>query len=253
MLALAEAQERAIAHDDGPLLLLGGAGTGKTEVLARRLVRLANEGTGAERILVLTSSRASARRLRGRAEALMEGPFEELWIGTWDALGERLLRDHAEAIGLDPFFDVLGPAERLAMLLDRFEDLPLRRHEIRGNPAGLLARLLARIDGLKAEGVGPEAIASRARRQKEAADGDAAVIEAAKRELEFAELFTTHDRVLAAAASLDRGDVFLALNVLLSERPDARREIAERFAFAMVDELEDATPAQRRILAKLAG
>ena len=89
-------------------------------------------------------------------------PYEELWIGSWDEIGERLLREHSEAAGLDPFFDVLGPAERLAMLLDRFDQLPLRRHEIRGNPAGLLARLLARIDALKAERVGPTSLAERA-------------------------------------------------------------------------------------------
>ena len=95
---------------------------------------------------MIGSPGATARRLRDRCEALLEGPYEELWVGCWDEIGERLLREHSEAAGLDPFFDVLGRAERLAILLDRFDQLPLRRHEIRGNPAGLLARLLARID-----------------------------------------------------------------------------------------------------------
>ena len=227
----------------GPLLVLGAAGTGKTEVLARRLARLAAEGTGPERVLVIGSTRATARRLRERAEALLEGPFEELWIGTWETIGERLLREHAEAAGLDPFFDVLGPAERLAMLLDRLDELPLRRHEIRGNPAGLLARLLARIDALKAEAVGP---AAGARPRREAAATDEAEREAARRELEFAELYAAHDRILADAGSLDRGDVFLALNCLLADRPDARRQIAERFPHLMVDELEEATAGPAR-------
>ena len=48
------------------------------------------------------------------SETLLDGPFEELWIGSWETLGERLLREYSEAAGLDPFFDVLGPAERLA-------------------------------------------------------------------------------------------------------------------------------------------
>ncbi|HEX5713542.1 MAG TPA: ATP-dependent DNA helicase [Solirubrobacterales bacterium] len=244
-------RERAIAHAVGPLLVLGAAGTGKTELLARRLARLAASGTAPERVLLIGSTRATARRLRERAEALLVGPFEELWIGSWDTLGERLLREHADAAGLDPFFDVLGPAERLAMLLDRLDQLPLRRHEIRGNPAGLLARLLARIDELKAEAVGPTTLEARAR-ELEAAATDEAEREEAQRELEFAELFTTHDRILAAAGSLDRGDVFLALDCLLIERPDLRRRIAQGFEQLMVDELEEATPAQRRILATLA-
>ena len=135
-------RQRAAAHRDGPLLVLGAAGTGKSELLARRLADLAAAGTPPDRVLVIGARRATARRLRDRCEALLDGPYEELWVGDWDEIGERLLREHPEAAGLDPFFDVLGPAERLAMLLDRLDQLPLRRHEIRGNPAGLLARLL---------------------------------------------------------------------------------------------------------------
>jgi DNA helicase-2/ATP-dependent DNA helicase PcrA len=247
----ADERDRAIAHGEGPLLVVGAAGTGKTELLARRLARLAAAGTAPERVLVIGSTRATARRLRERAEALLTGPFEELWVGSWDTIGERLLREHAEAAGLDPFFDVLGPAERLAMLLDRLDQLPLRRHEIRGNPTGLLARLLARIDRLKADRVGPTRLEQRAR-EKEGENPDEATREEVRRELEFAELYTTHDRILAGAGSLDRGDVFLALDCLLAERPDTRRQIADRFQYLMVDELEEATKAQWAILEALA-
>ena len=226
MLALADAQERAIAHREGPLLLIGEAGTGKTEVVARRFESLVAEATAAERILVFASTRAGAQRLRGRVETLLDRPLEELWIDTWEKLCERLLREHAIAAGLDPFFDVLGRAERLALLLDRIDDLPLRSHEIRGNPAGLLARLLEQIDEVKAGTDPPDP--------------------------ESAELIAAHDRILAAACSLDRGDVYLTLGRLLDERPDVRAEIAHRFEYAMVDELEDTSAARRAILAALA-
>jgi DNA helicase-2/ATP-dependent DNA helicase PcrA len=226
MLALAEEQERAVQHGDGPLLLLGAAGTGKTEALARRLARLAAEGVDPEQIMILASNRPTARRLHERVESLLQRPYEELWIDTWQALGERLLREHSTAAGLDPFFDVLGPAERLAMLLNRFDDLPLRNHEIRGNPAGLLARLLAQIDELKAGSEPPEP--------------------------ELAEFCAAHDRILAESGNLDESDVFLVVNKLLHERPDVCTEIATRFAHVMVDEYEDTTSAQRSILHKLA-
>src|SRR6185312_10445013 len=226
-------RRRAAEHVDGPLLVLGAA------------------GTAPERVLVIGARRATARRLREHCEALLDSPYEELWVGCWDEIGERLLREHSEAAGLDPFFDVLGRAERLAVLLDRFDTLPLRRHEIRGNPAGLLARLLARIDTLKAERVGPTTLAELAGRQAEEA-ADEAAHETARRELEFAELYTAHDQILAESGSLDRGDVFLALDVLLVERPDVRAAIAERFAQLMVDELEESTPAQRALLEGLA-
>jgi DNA helicase II / ATP-dependent DNA helicase PcrA len=249
--AAGSARERAVAHGDGPLLIAGAPGTGKTELLARRLGALVAAGARPESVLMIASRQATAGRLRERCEALLEGSFEELWIGSWDTIGERLLREHPEEAGLDPFFDVLGRAERLAMLLDRLDRLPLRRHEIRGNPAGLLARLLARIDRLKAERVGPTTLSERARAQEQAAS-DEAGREAVRRELEFAELYAAHDRILSESGSLDRGDVFLALDCLLVERPDVRRRIAERFGQLMVDELEETTPAQRAVLESLA-
>jgi DNA helicase-2/ATP-dependent DNA helicase PcrA len=226
MLALAEAQERAVQHGEGPLLLRGAAGTGKTEALARRFARLAEEGTAPAQILMLASNRPTARRLQRRTEVLRTGAYEELWIGTWETIGERLLREHSTAAGLDPFFDVLGPAERLAMLLDHLDDLPLRNQEIRGNPAGLLAKLLAQSDALKAGSEPPEP--------------------------ELAEFCAAHDRILSESGNLDRGDVFLTLSKLLHEQPRVGTEIATRFAYVMVDEFEDTTPAQRAILAKLA-
>jgi superfamily I DNA/RNA helicase/RecB family exonuclease len=249
--ATAAERERAVAHEAGPLLVAGAPGTGKTELLARRLARLVAAGARPEGVLMIASRQATAARLRERCESLLEGSFEELWVGSWEAIGERLLREHPEEAGLDPFFDVLGRAERLAMLLDRLDRLPLRRHEIRGNPAGLLARLLARIDRLKAERVGPTTLTERARAQESTA-GDEAGREAVRRELEFAELYAAHDRILSESGSLDRGDVFLALDCLLVERPDVRRRIAERFDQTMVDELEETTAAQRAVLESLA-
>jgi DNA helicase II / ATP-dependent DNA helicase PcrA len=226
MLALAEPQERATRHRAGPLRLIGAAGTGKTEALARRFESLVADGTAPERILLLTSTRATAQRSRERVEQLLDRPLEELWIGTWAPSSERLLREYSTAANLDPFFSVLGPAERLALLLDRLDDLPLRHHEIRGNPAGLLVRLLEQIDELKAGSDPPDP--------------------------ELADLVAAHDRILASTCSLDRGDVYLTLSKLLDERPDVRAEIAHRFEYAMVDELEDTTPPQRAILVALA-
>jgi DNA helicase-2/ATP-dependent DNA helicase PcrA len=225
MLALAEAQEQAVLHGEGPLLLAGAAGTGKTEALARRFARLVADGVGPERILLISAHRATAERLLSRVEALLDRSHEELWIGTWPEICERLLRERAVAAGLDPFFEVLGRAERLAVLLDRLDELPLRHHDIRGNPAGLLARLLEQIDELKAGSEPPEP--------------------------ELAEFCAAHDRILAESGNLDQGDVFLALGKLLDEQPEVRAEIASRFPHVMVDEYEDAGPAQRAILAAL--
>src|ERR687898_1570787 len=187
-------QLEVVRHDAGPLIVSGPAGSGRTEALAHRIVHLAEQGTSADRVLAFARSPAAARRLRERVEDLLDAPFEELWIDTYPGLAERLLREQAVDAGLDPFFETVAAADRLAILLDRIAELPLRRHEIRGNPAGLLARLLERIDALKAEGVSPSALRTwAAERERSATDGGEAGRETARRELEFAELYARHD------------------------------------------------------------
>jgi len=181
----------------------------------------------------------------------VEPPYEELWIATYESVAERLLSEYALEAGLDPFFATVRMADRLALLLDHLEELSLRRHEIRGNPAGLLARLLRRIDALKAEGIRPGRLRDWAEeREREAPGTDER--ERARREREFADLYASHDRILRENGSLDGGDLVIELERLLRERPDVRSELATRFRFVMVDELEDAGAAHRALVDALA-
>src|ERR1700753_3254600 len=93
-----DGRRRAVEHVDGPLLVLGAAGTGKSALLAQRLGGLAAAGTTPpDRVLTIGARRATARRLRDRCEALLDGPYEELWIGDWDEIGERVRGDHTRA------------------------------------------------------------------------------------------------------------------------------------------------------------
>ncbi len=242
-----EAQRAVAEHGRGPLLVTGDAGSGRTEALALRLEALAAAGTGPERVLVLTRSRAARALIRERAELLVERPHEQLRIHTHEEAAEVLLREYSTEAGLDPFFTTVGPAERLAILLDRLDELPLRRHEIRGNPAGLLARLLRRIDLLKAEAVAPSALREWAVAAEREASG-AGERERAEREIEFADLYARHDRILREAGSLDGGDLVLELGKLLANRADVAEQLSERFADLLVDEFEDAGVSHRAVI-----
>jgi DNA helicase-2/ATP-dependent DNA helicase PcrA len=228
----------------------GDAGSGRSEALAARLASLAGRGERPERILVLTRSRAARARLCERADHLLPLPREELWIHTYQEAAERLLRDHATEAGLDPFFATVTAADRLAILLDRLDELPLRRHEIRGNPTGLLARVVRRIDILKVEAVGSARLRDWAEeREREA--GSPAERERARGEIEFAELYAQHDRILAEAGSLDAGDLVIELTRLLADRADVAAAVGDRFDHLLVDELEDAGVAHRRAIEAL--
>jgi len=242
-----EVQGRVASHDRGAMLLKGPAGSGRSEALALRVEALASRGVRPERVLTLTRSRAARAHLALRADELLDRPHEELWVFTYGEGAERLLREYPLEAGLDPFFSTVAAADRLAILLDRLEELPLRRHEIRGNPAGLLARLLKRIDMLKAEAVAP----ARLREWAVAAERSAASAgerERAEREIEFADLYARHDRILRETGSLDEGDLVLELAKLLRDRADVAEALAERFPYVQADELEDAGLAHRAVL-----
>ena len=250
--AAGDALARVTGHADGPLLALAAPGAGGSRALATRLVRLAHAGTHPERILLVARTRVAAELLRRRVEFELDAPHAELWIGTYEEVAERLLRDYSVEAGLDPFFTTVSPADRLAIMLDRLDDLPLRRHEIRGNPAGLLARLLRRIDLLKAERVSPERLRAWATERDREAQG-VAERERSRREIEFADLYGRHDTILSEAGSLDGGDLVLSATRLLDERPDVLADVHGRFDHMMAAELEDAAPAHTALLTLLAG
>ena len=244
---LNRAQEAAVTHPDGPLVVAAGAGTGKTQTVVSRFVWLVGQGVPAERILTLTFSAPAAAEMRERLEAELEAPYEELHVETFRSFCLRLLQDEALEAGVDPFLTPVTPADRLALLLERIDDLSLREHEIRGNPAPLLASFVARIDRLKDEMISAEDYRAYAERAMAAAESDAERTGAA-RELEFARLYADHDRLLAERGALDFGDLILRAFQLLHERPHVRERVAGRFQHVLVDEYDDTNFAQGMLL-----
>src|SRR5215212_8605273 len=149
-------QRAVVTHPGGPLLVVAGAGTGKTRTLTRRFAWLVEQGTPTDCILALTFSSPAAAEMREHLETLLDAPYEELNVSTFHSFCLKLLRDEALEACVDPFLTPVTPADRLALLLERIDDLTLRHHEIRGNPAPLLASFVARIDRLKSQAVSAE-------------------------------------------------------------------------------------------------
>jgi len=244
--------EAVAAHERGPLIVLGPAGSGRTAALVRRVTALTERGVDPRAQLVVTRGRANAALLRRRIERALGRAHDEVWAGTYEEIAERLLREYPVEAGLDPFFATVRPPERLALLLDRLDELPLRRHEIRGNPTGLLARLLRRIDLLKMERIGAAELREWAR-ERERAASTAAERERARQEVEFAELYARHDAILRDGGCLDEGELVLVAAQLLATRADVAEDVAARFEHVLVDELEDACGAHLALLAGLSG
>ena len=235
---LTEAQREAAAHSGGALLVLGGAGTGKTRTLVARFAWLVDQGTAPERIALLTATPAMADTARARVEETIERAYEELAVATVPDLCARLLHEESLAAGIDPFAVTVSPADRLALLLERIEELPLRSHDFQGNPAALLASFIERIDRLKAELVTAEEYAAWAATLPGGDEGDPAR-EEALRQHEFAEVYRAHDRLLAEMGMLDAGDLVVRTHALLSEGSALGARLAARFDHVLADEFEE--------------
>ena len=235
-------------HPGGALLVVGGAGTGKTTVLVERFAQLVDAGTAPEQLLTLTFGTAAAADLRDRIETRLDTPCEELHVTTFHGFCAGLLREEALEAGLDPFATPATPADRLAMLLARIDELPLALHDLRGNPSTALGAIVARVDRLKDELI--TAADYQAWADTLPADTEAARSKAA-REREFAAIYTAHDRFLADAGALDFGDLVLEAFRLLRTKPHVRARATARFTHVLVDELQDTNVAQNLLLRML--
>src|SRR5215211_4864746 len=208
-----------------------------TTVLAERFVHL-TEAAPPESLLVLCHSTPAADAMRERLEDRLAAAYEELAVTTFHGFCARLLHDEALEAGLDPFATPVGVSDRLAMLLEKIDELPLRHHDLRGNPSATLGAIVQRIDRLKDELVS-------------AADYDAwaaQLPEDRAREREFAALYAAHEQLLADAGALDVGDLVLHAFRILRTKPRVRERLAGRQRHVLVDELQDASFAQGLLL-----
>jgi superfamily I DNA/RNA helicase/RecB family exonuclease len=245
---LLPAQRDAVTFRSGPLLVNGGAGTGKTMVLVERFLWLVEHGSCLERVAIVTPSPARADALRARLEARLTGGYEQLFVTTPVELAAIVLSGGAPSV--DVLDSLLGPSERFAMLLERIDELSLQRHDFAGSANALMAGFIRRIDRLKAQLIGAEDYAAWAEELK-AGGGDRTEGEPADAALEheFAEVYRAHERMLAEAGVIDAGD--LIRDALRAVRE--RTALPSRFDHLLVDDAHELDPAPLALVRELGG
>ncbi|MBV9816805.1 MAG: ATP-dependent helicase [Solirubrobacterales bacterium] len=233
------AAQRAVAtHSEVRLVVYGVAGSGKTRALQARFHWLVSEGCPPERIAVLLPTAGRAQALRARLESSLALGYEELFVLTATELAALTLRGS----GGDAARDVLTPGDRLAMLLDRLDELALSKHDFGGRPTALLGGFVRRIDRLKAELVGAE----RYREWAAALPDDET---AAALEREFAEVYAAHERMLAEAGARDDGSLIADALSLAVAHP----RVLQRFEHVLIDDAQELDLAPARLVGALAG
>jgi DNA helicase II / ATP-dependent DNA helicase PcrA len=234
--SLNPAQRRAAAADDGPLLIIAGAGTGKTQTLAHRVAALMARGADGRRILLLTFSRRAAQEMTRRATALLDrkaaGDAALPWAGTFHAVANRLLRHHAAEIGLDPSFTLLD-REDAADLIDRLRhERGLSRTDRRFPRKGTCLAIYSSV--VNTQETLRTCLQSRfpwCLEWEEPLRG----------------LFAAYVDAKAARAVLDYDDLLLYWYHLMSD-PALARRVGGRFDHVLVDEYQDSNTLQADIV-----
>ncbi len=250
-------QEAAVTHGEGPLLIVAGAGTGKTTVITRRIAYL----VGAKRarpseMLALTFTDKAAEEMEGRVDLLVPYGFADMWISTFHAFGDRVLRDEGLALGLSTDLRVLSRPEQVVFLRGHLFDLPLNRFRPLGDPTRHLQALVTLFSRAKDEAVRPEdylALAADLLDRAKATPEDASLREEAAQQEELAACYAAYQRLLAERGMVDFGDQVLLCLRLFREHPLILQKYRERFRYILVDEFQDTNHAQWELVKLLAG
>jgi DNA helicase-2/ATP-dependent DNA helicase PcrA len=256
-------QRRAVCHGEGPLLVIAGAGTGKTQMITRRIAWLiATRRARPSEILALTFTDKAAQEMQARVDQLVPYGYTDATVSTFHAFGDRLVREFALELGLPTDTRVLARPEVVIFLRERLFAMALDEYRPLGDPTRFLAALASLFSRCKDEDVSPQAFlefAASLAGQATAAQADgldhdrsAALAQRARRDGELAGAYARYQELLGEAGLIDFGDqVSLALR-LLRESPATRLELQGRYRYVLVDEFQDTNRAQSQLVELLA-
>jgi DNA helicase-2/ATP-dependent DNA helicase PcrA len=226
-------QRAAVVHEGGPLLIVAGAGSGKTRVLTHRIAYLLAEREAApSQILAITFTNKAAGEMAARAASLTGARARSMWLLTFHSACVRILRREAKRFGYPSSFSIYDQADsqRLMAMVCRELNLDPKFHPPKG--------LAHQVSGLKNELLDHETVAARAKGYRQEA---------------LAEAYGEYQRRLVAAGAMDFDDLIMVTVNMLQAFPDLAAEYRERFRHVMVDEYQDTNHAQYMLIRELVG
>jgi len=245
-------QLEAIRHKKGPLLIIAGAGTGKTTVVTERIKYLISKGlaTPAE-ILALTFTNKAAREMEERVDIALPIGYSLMWISTFHAFCDRVLRQEALNIGLDSKFRLMATAETIQFLRANLFKFDLNYFRPLGNPTKFVDGMLQHFSRLKDEDVAPQEYLTFAKRQKKKTKTVEEKEEAAKT-LELANAYRVYEELKVKEGVMDFGDLITNTLKLFRTRKKILQNYQKQFKYILVDEFQDTNIAQYELLKVLA-
>jgi DNA helicase-2/ATP-dependent DNA helicase PcrA len=225
---LTPAQQEAVTHGEGPLLILAGAGSGKTRVITRRVAYLLAQGAHPFNILAITFTNKAAGEMRQRVEALVPG--SPVWISTFHSLGARLMRQYADRLGLDRNFTIYDQSDRARVVKAALEDAGIAAD--RFSPESVMSA----ISKAKNQLLSPPRFAEKAR--------DFFAVTVAK-------VYPVYEKRMRDCNSVDFDDLLYWPALALKNDEELRADLDRRFRYVLIDEYQDTNHAQYEIARRL--
>jgi DNA helicase-2/ATP-dependent DNA helicase PcrA len=243
-------QLEAIQHTDGPLLIIAGAGTGKTTVVTERIKYLVSEGKAKpSEILGLTFTDKAAREMEERVDITMPYGYTQMWISTFHAFCDRILRLEALHVGLDPKYNLATEAETIQFLRKNLFKFELKYFRPLGNPTKFIAGILQHFSRLKDEDVSPAEYLGWVGKE----DKSKISTEEMEKYLELARAYQTYEELKTKEGIMDFGDLISNTLRLFREKVAVLKQYQDQFRYILVDEFQDTNYAQNQLAILLAG
>ena len=262
-------QKEAVTFGKGPLLIVAGAGTGKTTVLTHRIAYLIKEkGIEPEEILAVTFTEKAAREMEERVEKLLSFGYYDFWISTFHSFCDRTLRRYGLSIGIPTNYKLLEQTGSWILIKKNFDKFNfLKEYRPLGNPTKFIQALVSHFGHCKNEGIYPENYLEHADSLKLNMDdipvGSKSVKSKDKKDLsdkqkeyerikEVAEAYHVYQKLLLDNNALDFGDLINYTLKLFDKRPEILEKYRNQFKYIMVDEFQDTNWVQYELVQKLA-
>jgi DNA helicase-2/ATP-dependent DNA helicase PcrA len=242
-------QQQAVKYNKGPLLIIAGAGTGKTSVIVEKIKYLVKKKFAKpEQILVLTFTEKAASEMEERVDKAMPYGYFQMNISTFHAFSDQILKENCFQIGLSPSYRLMTEAETILFLKQNLFLFNLKYFRPLGNPNKFLEALLQHFSRLRDENISPEEYIRYAKNPSyaKATEGEAKVEK--EKYLELAQAYQTYQKLKIKEGLMDFADLVYYLLQLFQKRPNILKRFQQQYPYVMVDEFQDTNISQYQLI-----
>ena len=246
-------QLQAVKHKKGPLLIIAGAGTGKTTVITERIKFLIEEGLASpSEILALTFTEKAAQEMETRVDEALPYGYTQMWIMTFHSFCDRVLKSEALSIGLSPKYKLASDAVAIQLLRENLFKLKLDYFRPLGNPTKFIGGMLQHFSRLQDEDVSPADYLSWVKSEARNSKSEEEKMEIRKWR-ELAGAYKAYNELKIKNEMFDFGDLITRTLELYRKRPNVLRQYHDKFKYILLDEFQDTNFAQNELVKLLAG